>query len=80
MDGTRKYHPKLGNLHPKWHAWYVLTNKWILAKKKKWTKHPIQPTELKAVLTEDLGPANSKVSSQPPATPAPEDLTPLLAS
>ena len=32
MDGTRKYHPKLGNLHPKWHAWYVLTNKWILAK------------------------------------------------
>jgi hypothetical protein len=33
MDGTRKYHPELGNSDPKRHAWYVLTNKWILAKK-----------------------------------------------
>jgi hypothetical protein len=33
MNGTRKYHPELGNSDPKEHAWYVLTNKWILAKK-----------------------------------------------
>jgi hypothetical protein len=30
MDGTRKY-PEWGNSDPKGHAWYVLTNKWILA-------------------------------------------------
>jgi hypothetical protein len=36
MDGTRKYHLEWGNSDSKWHAWwYVLTNKWILAKKKK---------------------------------------------
>jgi hypothetical protein len=35
MDGTRKYHPEWGNSDPKGHAWYVFTNKWILAKKKK---------------------------------------------
>jgi hypothetical protein len=29
MDGTRKYHPEQGNLDPKGHAWYVLTNKWV---------------------------------------------------
>ena len=28
MDGTRKYHPD-----SKLHAWYILTGKWILAKK-----------------------------------------------
>ena len=31
MDGTRKYHSEL---EPKGHAWYVLTNKWTLARKK----------------------------------------------
>jgi hypothetical protein len=30
MDGTRKY-SECGNSDPKEHAWYVLTNKWILA-------------------------------------------------
>jgi hypothetical protein len=27
MDGTRKYHPELGNSAPDGHAWNVLTNK-----------------------------------------------------
>jgi hypothetical protein len=35
MDGTRKYHPERSNSNPKEHAWYILTNEWILAKKKK---------------------------------------------
>jgi hypothetical protein len=35
MYGTRKYHPEQGNSDSKGHAWYVLTNQWILAKKKK---------------------------------------------
>jgi hypothetical protein len=30
MDGTRKYHPESSNPDPQGHAWYVLTNKWIL--------------------------------------------------
>jgi hypothetical protein len=34
MDGTQKYHPEWGISDPKGHAWYVLTNKWILEKKK----------------------------------------------
>jgi hypothetical protein len=38
MDGTRKYHPEWGNSDAKGHAWYVLTNKWILAKTKTKTK------------------------------------------
>ena len=42
MDGTRKYHPVLGNSDPKGHAWYVLTNKRILAKKKKYRIPKIQ--------------------------------------
>jgi hypothetical protein len=33
MNGTRKYHRKWGNSDAKWHAWYVLNNKWILEKK-----------------------------------------------
>ena len=33
MDGAREYHPEWGNSDPKGHSWYVLTNKWILAKK-----------------------------------------------
>jgi hypothetical protein len=33
MDGTGKHHPELGNPEPKGHAWFVLTNNWILAKK-----------------------------------------------
>jgi hypothetical protein len=33
MDGTRKY-PELANTDPKGDVWYVLTNKWILTKKK----------------------------------------------
>jgi hypothetical protein len=35
MNGTRKYHPEPGNPDPKGHAWYILTYKWILAKKLK---------------------------------------------
>jgi hypothetical protein len=31
MDGTRKYHPDLGNPITKEHTWYALTDKWILA-------------------------------------------------
>ena len=34
MDGTRKYHPEWGNPDPKGRACYVVTSKWILAKKK----------------------------------------------
>jgi hypothetical protein len=37
MDGTRKYNPECGNSDTKGHAWYVLINKWILAKNKKQT-------------------------------------------
>jgi hypothetical protein len=37
MNGTRKHHPELGNSGLKGHAWYVLTNKWTLIKKKKKT-------------------------------------------
>jgi hypothetical protein len=33
MSGIRKYHPEQGNPDPKGHAWYVLTDKWILDKK-----------------------------------------------
>jgi hypothetical protein len=47
MDGARKYHPEWGNPDPKGHAWYVLTNKWILTKKYRIPR--IQPTELKKV-------------------------------
>jgi hypothetical protein len=56
-DGTRKYHPEWDNSDRKEHAWYVTTNKWILAKKKKKRKkekrknpyriHKIQSTEFK---------------------------------
>jgi hypothetical protein len=35
MDGPTKYHPERGNPDQKGHAWYVLTDKWILAKKYK---------------------------------------------
>jgi hypothetical protein len=50
MDGTRKFHPECGNSDPEGHAWYVLTNVWIVAKKekeKKSTEYPRQSTELK---------------------------------
>jgi hypothetical protein len=33
MDGTRKYHPELGNPITKEHTWYALTDKWILTQK-----------------------------------------------
>ena len=33
INGARKYHSEWCNLDPKGHAWYVLTDKWILAKK-----------------------------------------------
>jgi hypothetical protein len=46
IDGTRKYHPEWGNSDPKGHKWYVLTNKWIL-EKKKYRIPKIQSTELK---------------------------------
>jgi hypothetical protein len=29
----KKFHPEWHSSDPKGHAWYVLTNKWILAKK-----------------------------------------------
>jgi hypothetical protein len=45
MDETRKYDPEWGNWDPKGHAWYVFSNKWILAKKVQNT----QNTELKKV-------------------------------
>jgi hypothetical protein len=32
IDRTRKHNPECGNPDPKGHAWYVLTDKWILAK------------------------------------------------
>lgn len=38
MDGTRKHHPEWGYPDPKWHAWYVLNYKWILAIKYRITK------------------------------------------
>jgi hypothetical protein len=31
LEGTWQYHHEWGNTDPKWHAWYVLTYKWILA-------------------------------------------------
>jgi hypothetical protein len=34
MDGTSIFHSELGNPVIKEHTWYVLTNKWILVKKK----------------------------------------------
>jgi hypothetical protein len=30
MDGTRKYHPELGNPDQKSQTWYVLNDMWIL--------------------------------------------------
>jgi hypothetical protein len=48
MDGTRKYHSEWGNSDPKGHAWYVLTNKWVLTKKKCLIPK-VQPTVLKKV-------------------------------
>jgi hypothetical protein len=43
MDTTRKYHSVRGNPYSKGYAWYVLTDKWILAKNKK-TKIKTQNT------------------------------------
>jgi len=48
VDGTRKCHPEGSNSDPKGHAQYVLTNKWILAKIKKY-RIPIESTGLKKV-------------------------------
>jgi hypothetical protein len=44
MDGTSKYHAVWGNSDPKRDAWYLFTNKWILARIPR-----IQSTELKKV-------------------------------
>jgi hypothetical protein len=33
MNETRKYHSECGNPITKQHAWYLLTDKWILAQK-----------------------------------------------
>jgi hypothetical protein len=49
LDGTRKYHPEEANSDPKGHACYVLTNMWILAKKKKKKKGQNKSTEVKMV-------------------------------
>jgi len=47
MDETRKYHPEGGNPDPEEQAWYVLTNKWILAIKYRLPMiHPIDPKKL----------------------------------
>jgi hypothetical protein len=47
MDETRKCQSVRDNSDPKGHAWYVLTNKWILAKKKS-TEYPrYSPQNLK---------------------------------
>ena len=47
MDQTRKYHPECGNPDPKEHAWYVLTDKWILAIKYRIpTIHSTDPNKL----------------------------------
>ena len=45
MVRTGIYHHELSISDPKGHAWYVLTGKWILAKKYRIPR--IQPTELK---------------------------------
>jgi hypothetical protein len=45
MGGTRKYYPEWGNSDPKWHAWNVLTNKWMLAKKIQNTQDTIHRTQ-----------------------------------
>jgi hypothetical protein len=47
MDGNRKYHPEWGDSYSKGHEWYVLTNKWILAKKYRIPR--LQSKELKKV-------------------------------
>jgi hypothetical protein len=47
MDGTRKYYPEWGNSGTKGHAWCILTNKWILARRKKYRIPRIPSTELK---------------------------------
>jgi hypothetical protein len=48
IDRPAKYHLQWGKSHPKGHAWYVLTNKWILAKEKKVPQIPtIQSTKFK---------------------------------
>jgi hypothetical protein len=33
MDGSGGYNPECGNLLTEEHAWYALTDKWILAQK-----------------------------------------------
>jgi hypothetical protein len=33
MDGTREYHPELGNPITKDNTWYALTDKWIFTQK-----------------------------------------------
>jgi DNA-binding beta-propeller fold protein YncE len=50
MNVTRKYHPDWGSSDPKGNAWYVLTNKRILAEKKKKYRLPkIQSMELRMI-------------------------------
>ena len=39
MDGTRKYHSDLGNSYPKGHVWNVITETWMLERKKS-TEYP----------------------------------------
>lgn len=47
MDRTRKRDLVRGNSHPKGHAWYVLTDKWILAIKYRIPMiHPTNPKKL----------------------------------
>jgi hypothetical protein len=42
MDGTRKFYSEWDNTDPKWHTWYVFTDKWIFAQKL--TIPTMQPT------------------------------------
>jgi hypothetical protein len=53
MYRTRKHHPESGNSDSKGHAWYVLTNKWILTKKQKQTNKQT-PYRIPKILSTEL--------------------------
>jgi hypothetical protein len=40
-----KYHPERGNSDTKGYAWYVLTNKWILAKNTEYPRYSPQNSQ-----------------------------------
>ena len=67
MGGTREYHPELGKPVTKVHAWYLFTDKWILAQelripKKKFTEQMmLQEKEDKSVDASVLSRKENKV-------------------